>query len=185
MDLPGQTQQKMQKVVDLLKDDLSTIRTGRATPSLVENVVVAVYGGSTKLRILELATITASDPQTLLLTPFDASIIGEMQKGIMEANIGMTPTIDGNVIRISIPPLSGERREQLTKLMHQKLENGRIQARQIRHDAMSAIKKQFVEKELSEDEVSRLEKEIQKITDDVTSEIKTMGEKKEEELQQL
>lgn len=182
---PDETKQKMQKVLEVLHGDLTTVRTGRATPSLVENIIVAVYGGSTRLKIMELATISSSDPQTLLINPFDASIIGEMQKGIMEANVGLTPTVDGQHIRISIPPLSEERRQQLIKLMHQKLENGRIMVRQVRHEAMSAIKKQFNDKTISEDEMNRLEKEVQRSTDDVISQIDAMGKKKEAELQQI
>lgn len=176
----------MQKVLDVLHGDLATVRTGRAAPSLVENIVVSVYGGppagGTRLKVMELATIGASDPQTLIITPFDASIIGEIQKGIQETNVGLTPVVDGSGhIRISIPPLSQERREQLIKLMHQKLENGRIMIRQVRHEAMMEIKKL----ELSEDETSRLEKEAQKATDDSIAQIDAMGKRKEEELLQI
>ena len=174
--------QRMQKVLDVFRNDLSTIRTGRATPSLIENVVVSVYGATTKLRVMELATIAASDPQTLLITPYDSSIISEMQKGILSANIGLTPVIDGSSIRISIPMLSQERREELTRLMRQKLENGRIQVRQVRHEAMSEVKKQFVNKEISKDDLIRQEKEIQKTTDDTMAGIDAMRERKEEEL---
>jgi ribosome recycling factor len=134
---------------------------------------------------MELATITTTDPQTLLITPFDASIIGEIQKGIMVLNVGLTPIIDGQAIRISIPPLSQERRIELTKLMRQKLENGRIQVRQVRHEAMSAIKKQFTDKEISKDDFTRVEKEIQKATDDTMATIEAMREKKQEELLQI
>src|SRR6266498_627345 len=130
MDVATQIKQKLQKVLDVLKDDLATIRTGRATPSLVENLVVSAYGGSAKLKVMELATIATSDTKTLVLTPFDPSIIGEIQKGIEAANVGFTPVIDGNIIRISIPPLSQERRKELIKAMHQKLENGKIMVRQ-------------------------------------------------------
>lgn len=179
----------MEKVLEVLHTDLATVRTGRATPSLVENIIVSVYGGppagGTRLKIMELATIASSDPQTLLITPFDASIIGEMQKGIMEANVGLTPTDDGQHIRIAIPPLSEERRAQLIKLMHQKLENGRIMVRQVRHEAMSTIKKQFSDKTISEDEMGRLEKEVQKATDEVITHIDAMGKRKEEDLQQI
>lgn len=180
MDL-SETQARMQKALEILKNDIATIRTGRASPSLVENVVVSVYGGSTRLRIMELATISASDSHMLLLTPFDPSIIGEIQKGIMEANVGLTPSVDGHNIRISIPPLSQERREQLIHLMRQKLENGKIMVRQVRHEAMQDIKKQ----QLPEDETKRLEKEVQDITDNVILEIDAIGKKKEEELLQI
>jgi len=174
--------QKMAKVLDVLRSDLATVRTGRATPSLIENIFLSVYGGTQKLKLMELATITTSDSQTLVITPFDASIIGEIQKGIIEANVGLNPSNDGQVIRISIPQLSEERRKELIHLMHQKLENGRIMIRQIRHEAMTDIKKQ---KEVSEDEISRLEKEIQKLTDELILDIDGMGKKKEEELLQI
>jgi len=177
--------QKMQKALMVLQEDLSTVRTGRAMPSLVENVVVTVYGGAQRLRIKELATIAASDPQTLVLQPFDPSIAGEIQKGIMEANIGLTPSSDGNVIRISIPPLSQERRQELIKLMKQKLENGRISIRQIRQDARNIIRKQHNDKEISEEQMFTLDKEIQKITDEVMVPVDEMGNKKEQELLQI
>lgn len=177
--------QKMQKVLEVLKADLATVRTGRATPSLVENIVVNAYGGAQKLKVLELATIVASDNQTLVITPFDNSIIGEIQKGIQEANVGLNPVLDGAVIRISIPALSEERRQQLIHLMRQKLEGGRIQARQVRHEAMSEVKKQYNDKTISEDELVRLEKEIQKETDSIIGEIDNLGKKKEEELLQI
>lgn len=184
MDL-NETRTKMQKVLEVLRGDLSTVRTGRAAPSLVENIVIGAYGGSTRLKVLELATISASDPQTLLVTPFDGSIIGEIQKGILEANVGLTPTIDGQNIRISIPPLSQERREQLIHLMKQKLENGKIMVRQVRHEAMTDIKKQYGDKTISEDDKIRLEKEVQHLTDSVMNEIDGLGKKKEEELMQI
>jgi ribosome recycling factor len=181
-DTVSQMRQKMQKALSSLQEDLSTVRTGRAMPSLVENVVVTVYGGAQRLRIKELATIAASDPQTLVLQPFDPSIAGEIQKGIMEANIGLTPSSDGNVIRISIPPLSQERRVELIKLMKQKLENGRIAIRQIRQDARNIIRKQHNDKEISEEQMYGIDQNIQKITDEIMIPVDEMGRKKEEEL---
>src|SRR6266581_4544871 len=115
------THSRMQKVLDLLRNDLSTIRTGRAAPSLVENIVISAYSGSARLKVMELATVTASDSQTLVITPFDHSVLDDIQKGLMEANIGVNPSNDGRVIRISIPPLSQERRQELIHLMKQKL----------------------------------------------------------------
>jgi len=177
----NEARSKMQKAMEALSSDLATVRTGRATPSLVENISVSVYGGSTKLKLLELATIGASDSQTLVITPFDGSIIEEIRKGISEANVGLNPVVDGQLIRISIPPLSQERREELIHLMRQKLEAGRIMIRQIRHEAMDGIKKA----ELSEDETSRLEKEVQAMTDKFIGEIDALGRKKEEDLLQI
>src|SRR5664279_1266412 len=103
--LATSTKKKIEKVLDILKEDMATIRTGRATPSLVENIIISAYGGSAKLKVLELATVATSDPQTLILTPFDPSIIHEIQKGIEAANVGFAPSVDGNLIRISIPCL--------------------------------------------------------------------------------
>ena len=179
--LIASTRDQMRKALEVLRGDVATIRTGKATPSLVENIAVSVYNGTTKLRVMELATINASDPQTLVLAPFDASIIEEIRKGIMDSGAGLNPASDGQVIRISIPPLSEERRQELIHLMKQKLENGHIMIRQIRHEALNDLKKG----NLPEDENSRLEKEIQKATDDFVAQIDALGKKKEEELMQI
>jgi len=176
------TSQNMSKVLDVIKSDIATVRTGRATPSLVENIVISAYGGSAKLKVMELATIGASDPQTLVITPFDNSTIHEIEKGIQEANTGLNPVVDSPVIRISIPPLSKERREELIHLMKQKLENGKIMIRQNRQEAMNEVKK---DEGLSEDDTRRLEKEIQRVTDEFMGQIDGMGKKKEEELLQM
>lgn len=184
-DVVMQMRQKMQKALMVLQEDLATVRTGRATPSLIENVVVSVYGGAQRLRIKELTTIAASDPQTLVLQPFDPSIVGEIQKGIMEANIGLTPSSDGNVIRISIPPLSEERRRDLIKLMKQKLENGKITIRQIRQDARNIVRKKHNDKEISEEQMFGIDKGIQKMTDEIMIPVDEMGRRKEAELLQI
>lgn len=173
---------KMEKALEVLRGELSSIRIGRATPSLVENIICPVYGGTQKLKVVELGTITASDPQTIIITPWDVSIIGEIRQGILAANVGLNPIIDGEVIRIAIPPLSIERRQEFVKLLHQQLENGRIMIRQIRRDKMVEIKKAFEAKELNEDEKFRLEQDLQKITDEFIGKIEEMGKKKETEL---
>lgn len=176
---------RMDKVVDVLRTDLATVRTGRATPSLVEHIVIAAYGGSQRLKVMELATIQAIDHQTLVITPFDSSIITELEKGMQEANVGLNPVVDGSIIRISIPALSEERRRELIHLMKQKLENGRIMVRQVRHEEMSEIKKQYNDKVLSEDQMVHQEREVQRVTDEMMGEIDVMGKKKEEELVQI
>ncbi|HUD04702.1 MAG TPA: ribosome recycling factor [Patescibacteria group bacterium] len=174
--------QQMQKVVEVIKVDLGTVRTGRASPALVENVVIHAYGGTQALKVVELAQITTQDSQTIVITPYDSSIIGEIQKGLMEGNIGLTPVIDGQIIRISIPPLTEERRQQLVALVNQKLEGGKVQIRQVRHEAMNEVKKQLNDKTISEDEMFHAEKDIQKLTDDTIAELDSLGKKKEEEL---
>ena len=176
---------KMLKAIEVLKGDLGTIRTGRATPALVENITIHAYGGTQHLKVMELATIATTDHQTLVLTPFDQSIDGEIVKGIMETNVGLNPIIDGNVIRISIPSLSEERRAEFVKLMHQKLEGGKVMIRQIRHEVMADIRRKFLAKEMAEDEKTRLEKQIQELTDEMMAEIEVLGEHKERELMQI
>ncbi len=180
---------KMGKAIEVLKNDVATIRTGRATPSLVENISLSVYAGTARMRVMELATIGTLDSQTLVLTPFDSTIIGEIQKGIQEANVGLQPVVDGKIIRISIPLLSEERRQQLIHLMKQKLENGKVMVRQVRQEGMHDIKKPFDSVQgkqvLSEDDTFRLEKEMQNITDEAIAEIDNLGKHKEQELLQI
>ena len=181
MDL-DKAQGSMQAVLNILKTDLGTVRAGKATPALVENIVVAAYGGTQKLKVVELAQISAIDPQTIVITPYDASIIGEIHKAVQDSGTGFTPVIDGQLIRISIPPLSEERRNELVALVHQKLEGGKIQIRQVRHEAMEEVKKAFENKEISEDDKDRLEKEVQRLTDDTILQIDNLGKQKEVEL---
>lgn len=175
-------QSGMQAVLGVLKTDLNTVRAGKATPSLVENIVVAAYGGTQRLKVVELAQIAAIDPHVIVITPYDQSIIGEIQKAIQESGTGFNPTIDSQLIRISIPPLSEERRAELVHLVQQKLEGGKIQVRQVRHEAMEEVKKAFTDKEISEDDKDRLEKEVQRITDETIAQIDNLGKQKEQEL---
>lgn len=177
-----QTKQKLQKVLDVLKDDLATIRTGRANSSLVENIVISAYEGSAKLKVMELATIGAPDTQTLIITPYDASVIHDLQKGIEAANAGFNPVNDGTILRISIPPLSLERRQELIKAMKHKLENGRIMVRQVRHEMIEDMKKDY---EGREDDIKRLEKEVQRLVDETSETIEEWGKKKEDDLLQI
>lgn len=174
--------QPMSQVLDLVRQDIGTIRTGRATPSLVEDIIVDAYGGASKLRILELASITAPDPQTLVITPWDKQVVGEIRKGIEAANVGLSPVIAGDLIRINFPPMTTEDREKYVKLLHQKLESGRVMVRQVRQGANHEIKIAFEAKTISEDEKNRQEKKVQEITDDYTKQIEDIGKTKENEL---
>ena len=180
-----QTRNKMQGALDALIGAISGIRTGRATPALVQNLEVSVYGGTQRLRILELASVTASDPQTLVIDPWDKSIIGEIRKGIEAANIGMNPSIDGEVLRISFPPMTTEDREKYVKLLSVKLEEARVQVRQIRADVMHGIKEEFEDKKIREDEKFAFEKNLQTLTDEFVGKIERAGETKKSELLQL
>jgi len=176
---------RMQGVVDLVASDIAGIRTGRATPALVENIVVPAYGGTQRLKVVELAGISAPDPSQIIISPWDKSIIGDIRKGIEAANVGMSPSIDGEVIRIVIPPLTTEDREKYVKLLSQKLEAGRVMIRQVRGDEMHTIKKKFEAKEMTEDEKFGSEKRLHEITDEFIAKIEEMGEKKKQELLQI
>lgn len=175
----------MFKALEITKADLGTIRTGRATPSLVDNVVIVAYSGSQKLKIREMVTISAPDVQSLILHPFDPSTKEDIVRGIFESNLGLNPIIDGEMIRISIPPLSQERREEFLKLAKAKLEAGKVMIRQIRHDEMSQLKREYDNKEITEDDKKRFEKQIQEVTDEMIAEMDHLEHLKERELMQI
>ena len=177
--------QKMQGVLDIVRTDIGGIRTGRAPPSIVEDITVPAYGGQQRMRVVELATITTPDTQTLVIDPWDKSIIGDIRKGIMEANTGLNPIIDSQILRISLPPLTTEDREKYVKLLSAKIENGKIMIRQIRGDGMRDIKRGFEEKEITEDEKFSEEKKLQAITDGFVGKIEELGEFKKQELLQI
>lgn len=176
---------KMQKVLEFVKGDISTIRTGRATTSLVENIIIEAYGGSTKMRVLELANISVPDAQSIVIAPYDQSLIGDIRRDIIAANTGLNPMIDNNLIRLAVPALTTERRLEYVKLLHVKLEDGRVKMRQIRHEKMGELKRGFEEKDITEDDRRRSEEELQKITDNMMQEIENLGKFKEAELMQV
>lgn len=173
---------KMDQVLGLVRTDIGSIRTGRATPALVENIIVPAYGGTSRLKVVELGTISISDPQTLTIEPWDKSIIGDIRKGILEANVGLNPSMDETKIRISLPPLTTEDREKYVKLIASKIENGRIMIRQIRGDAMHGVKKMYEEKTITEDQKFAQEKKVQELTDEFVGKIEEIGEAKKQEL---
>ena len=173
--------QKMEKAVEILRQDLVNLKVGRATPALVEQIQVDAY--ETKMPLVELATITASEPNQLLITPFDQTIIKNIEKALaLDRDLGLSPVVDGEVIRLTIPPLNEERRRELVKLLRQKLESARIMIRQIRQGKMQEIRGAFENKEISEDEKFRKEKELQDITDEFNQKIAEIGQQKEQQL---
>lgn len=176
---------KMQQVLELLSSDVASIRTGRATPALIQDLQVAVYTGAQKLKIQELATISVQDPQTLVIEPWDKSIIAEIRQGILAANVGLNPIIEGGILRITLPPLTTEDRESYIRLLNTKIENARIMIRQIRAEGMKDIKNSFEEKEITEDEKFNQEKRLQEITDEFIAKIDEIAKKKEQELLQI
>lgn len=176
------TKALMQKAVEHFKTEIAAIRTGRAVPALIENISCNAYGGSTRLSVKELGTITTSDAQTLVVQPWDLSVIGEIRQGILAANVSLTPVIDNNIIRISVPSLTTERRQEYVKLLHEKMEETRITIRNIRQDKLKLIRSIFEEKKISEDEKFKAEEDLQKVTDDFVGQVETLGGKKEQEI---
>lgn len=183
--LLSQTRDRMRKALEVTATDLSSIRSGRATPALVEHIVVSVYEGSQRLKLLELATITTMDAKTIVVAPYDPSIVAEIERGLQSANVGITPVVDGDIIRITIPPLSEERRQEYIKLARTKLEAGRIMVRQVRADVMKELKRMELDKQIAEDERKHGEKLVQELTDEMIAEVDAIGEKKEAELVQI
>jgi ribosome recycling factor len=177
--------EKMLRAIHMLQEDLGTIRTGRATPVLIENVIIPAYDNTQHLKVKEMATITTEGPRMLIVSPFDINVIRDIERGINSANLGFSATADGNIIRINIPSLTAERRDEYIKLAHTKLEGGRIMVRQVRHEVMADLKRKFEAKEISEDDKKWLEKEIQTLTDEMMAEVEVLREKKEKELQEI
>jgi ribosome recycling factor len=173
--------EKMEKALDFLRQDLITLKVGRATPALIEQIQVEAY--ETRMPLVELATISSPEANQLVVTPFDQTIFKNIERALsLDRNLGLSPVADGEVIRITLPPLSEERRKELTKLLGQKLEAARIAIRQIRQGKMQEIRQAFENKEISEDEKFLREKKLQEITDEFNQKISDLGQQKEKQL---
>jgi len=168
------------KAVEHLKGELSALRTGRANPSLVENITVDAYGVKTPIR--GLANITIPDPKTLLIEPWDKSVIKDMEKAIQMANIGINPVNEGTKIRLSMPTMTEESRKEMIKIMGQKLELARISLRNVREAVKDEIAKAEKDKKISEDDKFRFQAELEEFVKKQNDEVKAIGEKKEHEL---
>lgn len=178
--LLAEAENNMKKSVEVVKKELATLRAGRATPSLLDKVVVDYYGTPTPLN--QLATISAPEPRLLVVQPWDKNIMADVEKAIMKSDLGITPTNDGNVIRLAIPQLTEERRVELVKVVKKKAEEGRVAVRNIRRDANDKLKGQQKNGEISEDEFRRLQDEVQKLTDKYIKEIDEVFAAKEKEI---
>jgi ribosome recycling factor len=172
--------ERMQKSVEATRNEFSTVRTGRASPHLLDRIEVDYYGATTPLR--QLANISASEARLLTVTPYDKSSIKAIEKSIMESDIGLTPSNDGSVIRLTIPELTEERRKELVKVVHGIAEEGRVAIRNVRRDIMHDLRELKKEGEVGEDEERRAESELQKLTDTRTGEIDSFLSGKEEEI---
>ena len=175
--------EKMDKAISVLKDELAGVRTGRATPALLQRVVVDYYG--TPVPIQQLASFSVPEPRTLMISPFDRNAIAAMEKSIMSSDLGITPSNDGTVIRLSFPPLTEERRKELIKLVHHRGEEGRVAVRNIRRHSKEELEKLEREGGISEDDLVRSEKELQKLTDKHISDIDEVVAHKDTELKEI
>lgn len=174
------SEDKMKKAVSTVTREFAEIRGGRATPAFVEHVTVDYYGAATPLK--QLAAVTAPEPNLVVIQPWDAKVVPDIEKAIQQAGLGINPVVEGKLVRLPIPPLTGERRSELTKLVHKLAEEGRVNIRTLRRDANEAVKKLKNEKQISEDESFKAQDQIQKLTDRYIGQIDTSAKNKEQEL---
>ncbi len=168
-----------------LKEDLKTIRTGRANPSMIENIIVDAYGGQSKLRMMELATITTEGPSVIIIIPFDPSTVQDIEKAILKSPLGFSPQVSGARILVKVPALSEEQRLKFSKLIGQIVEEKKSNLRNARDDVRKKIKAEFENKTITEDGKYRLEKEIDNTTQKFTAEIQQIKEGKEKEVMEV
>ena len=171
---------RMKKTVEALERELAGIRTGRASPALVDRVKVEYYGVPTPLS--QLASITAPEARLLIITPWERSLLPQIEKAVLKSELGLTPSSDGHVLRLPIPPLTEERRRDLTKMVGRRVEEGRIAIRNIRRDTLEEFRRKEKEKAISQDEGKRAQVELQKLTDTFLEQLNAVGQSKEKEI---
>ena len=171
---------KMKKGLEFFKDGLKGLRTGRVSPALVEHVRVDAYGSPLPLN--QVASISVPEPRMLVVKPFDPSMCTAIEKGILKSDVGLTPNVDGTVVRLSIPPLTEERRRDLVKLVHKRMEEARVEIRNLRRDAADHLKKLEREGEVGTDEGRKLLEELQRTTDRHVADVDRVGAAKEQEV---
>ena len=181
-DLPTikETEKKMASTLDAVRREFSTVRTGKASPALLDTVRVEAYGS--KLPLNQVATVSTPDPTLLLVQPFDKSLIGEVEKGILQADLGLNPANDGDVVRVPVPSLNEERRKEYVKLLGKMAEEGRVSIRHHRRDGNEAVKNLMKDGELSDDEGHRALNQVQELTDKSIKEIDDLLAAKEKEI---
>src|SRR6186997_467796 len=174
---------KMDQAVTHLKDDLAGIRTGRATPAVLNRVTVEYYGSPVPLN--QLASVNVPEPRLLVVQPFDKNSIAQIEKAIQQSDLGITPSNDGQVVRLAFPPLTEERRKELVKQLHHRAEEGRVAVRNVRRHAKDDMEKLEHDGAISEDDLARAEKDLQKLTDRFVAEIDQIQGHKEQELMEV
>jgi ribosome recycling factor len=182
-ELLADAKERMQKSVDSTRNELATVRTGRASPHLLDRLNIDYYGAQTPLK--QLAQVAATDARMLTVTPYDKSSINTIEKAVMESDLGLTPSNDGNVIRLQIPELTEERRKELVKVVHGVAEDGRVAVRNIRRDVMHDLRELKKEGEAGSDEEHHGETDLQKATDTAIGEIDSLLKGKEEEIMEV
>jgi ribosome recycling factor len=179
-DIRKEAESRMKGAVQALEEDLSGIRTGRASPALVERLQIDYYGNPTPL--VQLATISIPEPRALLIRPFDPATLRAIERAIQISDLGLTPNNDGKNIRLNLPPLTEERRRDLVKVVHNRVEESRVAVRNVRRDSIKDLREFEQEKLISEDDRERGEEELQKLTDRYIQEVNHVGERKEKEV---
>ena len=179
-DVMTDAETRMAKAIDALQHHLSTVRTGRASPNLVDRIVVEYYGTPTPLN--QMANISVPESRLLVIQPYDKGVMGAIEKALQKSDLGLNPNSDGQVIRIGIPPLTEERRKQLVKLVHQYVEDSKIAIRNVRRDAMTSVKELMNEKMISEDDERRGQQQVDELTKRFTDEMDRIGKAKEHEV---
>jgi ribosome recycling factor len=179
-DIYNDAESRMKGAVQALEEDLAGIRTGRASPALIEKLQVDYYGTLTPL--IQLASISVPEPRSLLIRPFDASSLKNIERAILASDLGLTPNNDGKSIRLNIPPLNEERRRELVRVVNHRVEEARVAVRNVRRDSIRDLREFEQEKLISEDDQKRGEEELQKITDRYIEDVNAVGERKEVEI---
>jgi ribosome recycling factor len=174
---------KMKRAVEVTQEEFASVRTGRATPSILSRIAVDYYGTQTPLN--QLASFSVPEPRLLVIQPYDRNAMAAMERSIMQSDLGLTPSNDGNVIRLAFPPLTEERRKELIKVVRERAEEGRVSVRNVRRHAKEELERLEREHAISEDELARAEKELQKTTDAHVGEIDDLLGHKEKELMEV
>jgi len=182
-DLLVDAEKRMRSAIQSLEEDFSAVRTGRASPALVEKTPVDYYG--TSVSLIQLASISVPEARQLLIRPFDAGSVTDIEKAILSSDLGLTPLSDGKVIRLNLPPLTEERRRDLSKFVNNRLEEAKIAVRNIRRDSIKDMREFKEEKLISEDDLKRGEDNVQKLTDKIIGEMEGVGEKKVNEIMEI
>lgn len=176
-------EERMEKAVEALRSDLVTIRTGRASPALLDRVRVEAYGS--EMLLSQMATISVPEPRLLVIRPWDVSTLGAIERAILKSDLGLTPNNDGKIIRLAIPPLTDERRQDLARMVGRRVEEARVAIRNLRRDGMHDLGELQKNKEISEDEYYKARDDLQELTDQYIAKVDALGQQKEAEIMEV